>query len=76
LVAVAWGFGAAIIMTVLPMMVDSADDVSKVLGRCLNTILCRPAAEPPIPVDENDEAASATSSVVALLLQLLMASPA
>ena len=59
LVAIAWGFGAAIVITVLPL-VESAEDISKVLGGCLNMILCRPAPEPPVLADQEEaEAAEA-----------------
>jgi hypothetical protein len=61
LVAITWGFGAAIVITVLPL-VESADDINKVLGECLNMILCRPAAEPPVLADE--EVAKAADSKI------------
>ena len=59
LVAILWGFGAAIIITVLPL-VESSEDISKVLGGCLNMILCRPAPDPPVLADQEEaEAADA-----------------
>jgi len=37
LVAIAWGFGAALIITILPL-VESADDINKVLGGMVNAM--------------------------------------
>jgi hypothetical protein len=62
LVAIVWGFGAALIITILPL-VESADDINKVLGGCLDMILCRPAPEPPVLADQKEaEAADAKGS--------------
>jgi hypothetical protein len=63
LVAIAWGFGAALIITVLPL-VESAEDIGKVLGGCLNAILCRPALESPVLADQEEaEAADAKKAL-------------
>jgi hypothetical protein len=57
LVAIAWGFGAALVITVLPL-VESAEDITKILGGCVDMILCRPAAEPPILADQEEAEAT------------------
>jgi hypothetical protein len=57
LVAIAWGFGAALVITVLPL-VESAEDITKILGGCVDMILCRPAAEPPILADQEEAGAT------------------
>jgi hypothetical protein len=63
LVAIAWGFGAAIIITVLPL-VESADDINKVLGGLVNCILCR-TPEPRPDLAEQEEAEAAEKEIAA-----------
>jgi hypothetical protein len=64
LVAIAWGFGAALVITALPL-IESADDIKKVLGGCLDMILCRSKAETPVlPEQEEAEAADAKAKVL------------
>ncbi|KAL3922222.1 MAG: hypothetical protein SGILL_002320 [Bacillariaceae sp.] len=48
LVAIAWGFGAAIIITVLPL-VESAEDINMVLSGIFHSLMCKeaPQAEDP-----------------------------
>lgn len=53
LVAIAWGFGAALIITILPL-VESAEDINMVLSGIYCAILCKeaPQAHDPNLVDE------------------------
>jgi Na+/proline symporter len=54
LVAIAWGFGAAIIITALPLT-ESSEDISKVLVGIFNWMLCRPPIEDAPMMDEEEE---------------------
>lgn len=56
LVAIAWGFGAALIITILPL-VESADDINKVLSGMTNYCLGREADRPDLAAQEEAEAA-------------------
>ena len=57
LVAIAWGFGAAIIITVLPL-VESADEINMVLSGALNMVTGRdPPPRPDLAEQEAAEAA-------------------
>jgi len=52
LVSIAWGFGAAVIIIMLPLT-ESADDISRVLSGMLNRVLRRePDVRAPHPEDE------------------------
>jgi hypothetical protein len=47
LIAMCWGFGAAILMTTLPLT-ESSDDINKVLSGAVNAMLGR---QPPVPAE-------------------------
>jgi Na+/proline symporter len=58
LVAIAWGFGAALIITVLPL-VESADDINMVLGGLVNAITGKePTPRPDLVGEEEAEKAA------------------
>eukprot|EP00980_Cylindrotheca_fusiformis_P014906 scaffold4062_cov137-Cylindrotheca_fusiformis.AAC.12 len=44
LLAIAWGFGAAIVIAVLPL-VESSAEINRVLGGMMNALLCRKPAD-------------------------------
>jgi len=59
LLAIAWGFGAALIITLLPL-VESATDINKVLSGVFNCVLCRETSndneeEEPLEEYKDDE---------------------
>lgn len=58
LIAIAWGFGAALIITVLPL-VESADDINMVLSGIFNCMTGREAERP----EEMEEAEEAEKNV-------------
>jgi hypothetical protein len=64
LVAIAWGFGAAITITVLPLT-ESSEDINKVLSGMLNAVLRRePDIREPTPTDAVKDVPSAEEEVV------------
>ncbi|KAL3914438.1 MAG: hypothetical protein SGARI_000120 [Bacillariaceae sp.] len=56
LVAIAWGFGAAIIITVLPL-VESAEDINMVLSGIFYSLICKeaPQATDPAELEAKEE---------------------
>lgn len=62
LLSIAWGFGAAIIISFLPL-IESQDDIGKVLSGMLNYVLCRTVEQPEFaeetPAKTVDEPAAA-----------------
>jgi hypothetical protein len=61
LVAIAWGFGAAIVITILPLS-ESSEDIETVLGGMINACFCKkgedaedPNAAPAKDVSEDEE---------------------
>lgn len=70
LIAIAWGFGAAIIITVLPLS-ESAEDINTVLSGMFNTVTGREAVQAEDPAaakmeeEEEEEPAKEAEEVVA-----------
>jgi hypothetical protein len=70
LIAIAWGFGAAIIITVLPLS-ESAEDINTVLSGMFNTVTGREAVQAEDPAaakvaeEEDEEPAKEAEEVVA-----------
>jgi hypothetical protein len=64
LVAIAWGFGAAIVITALPL-IESAEDIKKVMGGCIDMFLCRSKPETSVLSEQEEaEAADAKAKVL------------
>ena len=55
LVAIAWGFGAALIIAILPL-VESADDINKVLGGMVGAVTGSTPEAPPAKEEPEEEA--------------------
>jgi Na+/proline symporter len=57
LVAIAWGFGAALIITILPLT-ESSEDINMVLSGIIHYIMCKeaPQAQDPNLVEEEEPA--------------------
>jgi hypothetical protein len=62
LVAIAWGFGAALIITVLPL-VESAEDIIRVLSGLFYFITGRTAPTPTLVAEEEAEALKGSEAV-------------